>query len=66
MTTDITEGTNTSGSEVITNVSNATAIQLFQGCTVAWDVRHLRHASSRVIYVDEKQGTSGGNCETRK
>ena len=44
-----------------------TAIQLFQGATVSWDAATLRHASTRVEYIDEDNGgNSGGNCETRK
>ena len=48
------------------STTKATAIQLFHGCTVTWDARRLRHASSRVSYVDRDKGTSGGNCEVRK
>ena len=45
---------------------SAIAIQLFQGCTVSWDAKILRHASSRVSYRNIENGTSGGNCEVRK
>ena len=43
------------------------AIQLLHGITISWDAARLRHASSRVEYVDEDNGgNSGGNCETKK
>ena len=54
-------------SSVVTNNQNrATAIQLFHGCTVNWDVSRLRHASSQVSYRDNRNCTSGGNCQVRK
>ena len=46
--------------------NRATAIQLFDGCTVNWDAARLRHASSQVSYRNRNNGTSGGNCQVKK
>ena len=54
---------------VTMNYFKAIAVQLFHGCTITWDARILRHASSKVTYRlrggngDDNNATSGGNCE---
>ena len=49
------------------NGKKSTIIQLFHGCTVLWDARVLRHASSQVIYrIRGGGGRSAGNCELRR
>ena len=44
----------------------ATAIQLFDACTINWDASRLIHASSQVTYRNRNNGSSGGNCQVRK
>ena len=52
--------------------NNAIVIQLFHGCTISWDARIIRHASSKPSYRIRGGGrnnpltTSAGNCELRK
>ena len=61
-----TESVNKSNGFSADTNNRATAIQLFDGCTVNWDASKLRHSSSQVTYKSRNKGTSGGNCQVRK
>ena len=51
---------------VTMDYKKAIVIKLFNGCTITWDARKLRHASSRTIRIRGGGGTTAGNCELRK
>ena len=44
----------------------AVIIKLFHGCTITWDARVLRHASSKTIRLRGGDSNTSGNCELRK
>ena len=44
----------------------AVIIKLFHGCTIAWDARVLRHASSKTVRLRGGNSNTAGNCELRK